>query len=338
VEAEQESGSDVELDDEDYNVFQEFGDRVEFLNSLHLAAPAAGAAKAKGSFQDQGPQPRRAAAPAAAVAPPVPRAAVTEHSDGASADTSDDNAQPSDGEGEGEEAYERGARARQPRSDAKLANALPFKMPDGTLRFERARGRDAATAVLASGIAGVTVVDDLASAADAVPATAGADAPQADKVPNARPRPSDAAPAPQAEAPEATQRAAPTPRRAPPPGQVHDAKFRAKLAELQDAQAFQDRAARVEAVKQQIALAGSKLLESPQENVAQLRLLLELGLDQDTQVHHTSVLCLLKQSAAVRRAMTFVTGPALRSGTQGTAGAPCQADGLCRCRAWRCCP
>ena len=64
----------------------------------------------------------------------------------------------------------------------------------------------------------------------------------------------------------------------------HEGSFQARLADLQDASAFHSRTLRLEEIKRQIASAGSKLMADPMENLSQLRLLLELGLDSDSQV------------------------------------------------------
>lgn len=63
-----------------------------------------------------------------------------------------------------------------------------------------------------------------------------------------------------------------------------EATFQKHLAGLRDAESFHSRAARLEQIKQEMAVAGSKLLAEPAENLPQLRLLLELGLDSDPHV------------------------------------------------------
>ena len=74
-----------------------------------------------------------------------------------------------------------------------------------------------------------------------------------------------------------------------------EAQFQQRIAGLRDAQAFHNDAQRVEGAKQEIAFAASKLLEAPEENLAQLRFLLELGLDGNVEVrrrlHPVSGVC-----------------------------------------------
>ena len=72
-----------------------------------------------------------------------------------------------------EEAYERLARTHQSQAaDKKPVDLLPFKTPDGQLQFDRSRSR-AASALFAGSVAGISIVDDLAHAAEA-PAPDGA--------------------------------------------------------------------------------------------------------------------------------------------------------------------
>ena len=205
----------------------------------------------------------------------------------------DDNGASAAGD---EEAYERSARTHQSHAaDKKPVDLLPFKTPDGELQFDRSRSR-AASALFAGSVAGISIVDDLAPAADA-PASEGAPDAAARVGPGTASKPEKAGvaePSAQHEPPE-LHGGTGQPRRARKSGASdrEEARFQARLAELQDARAFHSRAVRVEQVKHQIAAGGSKLLEDPGEHLPQLRLLLELGLDADSQVcaEHTMSPC-----------------------------------------------
>ena len=180
---------------------------------------------------------------------------------------------------DGEADYERAARAQAVTASASdRADPLPTKLPDGKLQYSSAGGAGAASAVLRGAVAGVQIDDDFAAALPAADATEST-AKQAAHAPD---KPNDVnAAAGDGKGTKAQRHG--VKQRGGAAGAA-EARFQARLAELQDAAAYHTRALRVEAVKQQIAAAGSKLLEAPQEHVGQLRLLLELGLDSDSQV------------------------------------------------------
>lgn len=107
------------------------------------------------------------------------------------------------------------------------------------------------------------------------------------------------------------------------------------MASLRDAQAFHNDAQRVEGAKEEIAFAASKLLEAPEENLSQLRFLLELGLDDNVEVPRCLQITLLR--------LFSVYDTTLIAANEGDPsclrpGAAYQGLGsvACRCRGWRC--
>lgn len=65
---------------------------------------------------------------------------------------------------------------------------------------------------------------------------------------------------------------------------MQEAQFQRRLAELREVQEYHSAQDLIEKVKEGIAIAASKLLEAPEENLSQLRLLLELCLDDRGEV------------------------------------------------------
>lgn len=114
-----------------------------------------------------------------------------------------------------------------------------------------------------------------------------------------------------------------------------EAQFQQRVASLRDAQAFHNDAQRVEGAKEEIAFAASKLLEAPEENLSQLRFLLELGLDDNVEVPRCLHTTLSRVSGVHDTTLIAAT-----EGDLGCLGPGAVDQGLGsaarRCRGWRC--
>lgn len=267
-----EHDSDPDLEDQDYAMFEEFGSRVEFLQSLELTSPQPGHqpnANVPASQQAHSVTRANSAATAEQWQLENAHVAATEAASAPESagedDASEDNAEAAD--------YERSARVQQQASQAdRKADVLPVKLPGGKLHYEHSQSHtpQAATGiVLQHAVEGISISED--PQASKQERSAAHDAPEV-------PRKHDGAPMP-----------APP----PPPPRIAAARrpqWQARLAALRDAQAYHSRTEHIASAKEQMAAAASKLLEDPQANLGHLRLLLELGIDDDAQARCPAML------------------------------------------------
>eukprot|EP00892_Ulva_mutabilis_P009669 jgi/Ulvmu1/7074/UM033_0135.1 len=258
-------GSDIELDDDDFAIFEEFGQRVDFLAAAQVGL-------------------KTDSAPETAVGKPEKEKKRQDRGAEAKPQTTTDSAEEdADAPASDEEEYEREARSTNEPEQAKgTADLLPFKNRDGELIYDKSKsavGRLAAD----SFVPGVSITDD-AAGVDENEEDGGSSEDEEE--------PDDEQPA--ADAGE--QAHATNGRIALQNGASVQVQKRrkadARLEALQEAATFHSKAARREELSQQIAVAASKVMEAPEEQLPALRLLLELALDTDAMVQRLAVLSL----------------------------------------------